>query len=776
MYATHHVIDYMITFLEIVLQKQELKLATISDVAKRAGVSTVTVSRVINNAGNVSPATRAKVERIIEELGYVPSGVAQSLRSKRTRSLALIVPDIQNQFWMTVARGVEDAAQSRGYSVSLCNTDENAVKQLHYLDLVISQRVDGVAIAPFDSDAANLNKLRQRNTPTVVIDRHIEGWDVDTITGDSISGARALVKHLADQGHTRIAILSGPTNTSTAADRILGYRVGLADAGIPYDPSLVKFGEFRSISGERLTHQLLNQDDKPTAIFAANNAIAMGVIDALDARGLRIPYDMALACFDDLPNTSRLFPFLTVVVQPAYDIGANAAQLLLSRLDASTPLPPRHVVLPTRLIVRHSCGSSLHDDDRPTISLPLRREAAEKTFLVKPITSEELRLASLTLDDIGSSLPWRLPELSNRDKSDVDRIRKVFAGETPDRVPHFELDIDHRPLFEYVLERKLGGSNGNGNDNNPISPTLTPEEQVEFAQRLGIDAVPCTFYWYPNNVYGQTSAGENQYINGTIKTWDDLTRLEPPPALADQLNTLERYLRAAEGTGVGVFAVFSSFFHSALRAIGFDDALYLIYDNRPFLERLLDILQSRHERVMQAVIDRFGADLVFIMIRDELAHQNGPLIDPVLYQEMYVPRMERFLLPVKSHGKHLMLHTAGKVDALLPMLQGLGFNGIHPVAPEVNDLQTLDKLRDKRFVLAGQIPNSLLYFEDRKGIESHIERLSSFADSAGGYMFSTSGPIHEGIPAEAFINLTQAIHKYGQSKTSGALTAHEEIQ
>jgi len=385
-------------------------------------------------------------------------------------------------------------------------------------------------------------------------------------------------------------------------------------------------------------------------------------------------------------------------------------------------------------------------------------------------------LASLTLDDIGSSLPWRLPELSNRDKSDVDRIRKVFAGETPDRVPHFELDIDHRPLFEYVLERKLGGSNGNGNDNNPISPTLTPEEQVEFAQRLGIDAVPCTFYWYPNNVYGQTSAGENQYINGTIKTWDDLTRLEPPPALADQLNTLERYLRAAEGTGVGVFAVFSSFFHSALRAIGFDDALYLIYDNRPFLERLLDILQSRHERVMQAVIDRFGADLVFIMIRDELAHQNGPLIDPVLYQEMYVPRMERFLLPVKSHGKHLMLHTAGKVDALLPMLQGLGFNGIHPVAPEVNDLQTLDKLRDKRFVLAGQIPNSLLYFEDRKGIESHIERLSSFADSAGGYMFSTSGPIHEGIPAEAFINLTQAIHKYGQSKTSGALTAHEEIQ
>jgi len=156
-------------------------LSTISDVAKRAGVAPVTVSRVINNVSNVSAATREKVQQAIDALGYVPSGAAQSLRSKRTRSLALLVPDITNAFWTTVARGVEDAAQSHNYSILLCNTDESTAKQQRYLDVIISQRVDGVIIAPYDSDAKNLAKLRRRNISTVIIDRQIEGWDVDIV-------------------------------------------------------------------------------------------------------------------------------------------------------------------------------------------------------------------------------------------------------------------------------------------------------------------------------------------------------------------------------------------------------------------------------------------------------------------------------------------------------------------------------------------------------------------------------------------------------------------
>ena len=185
-------------------------MPTISDVARQAGVSPATVSRVIQGAKNVSPATREKVQRVIENLGYVPSAVAQSLRSKRTRSLALVVSDITNTFWTTVARGVEDVAQRHGYSVLFCNSDENLNKQDQYLDLLISQQVDGVIIAPFDSDARHLDKLRQRSIPTVVIDRRITGWDVDSVLSDSLAGARALVQHLIGLGHEQIAIVSGP--------------------------------------------------------------------------------------------------------------------------------------------------------------------------------------------------------------------------------------------------------------------------------------------------------------------------------------------------------------------------------------------------------------------------------------------------------------------------------------------------------------------------------------------------------------------------------------
>ena len=362
----------------------EEHLATITDVAKLAGVSPVTVSRVINDAPLVTLKTRARVEQAIRELGYVPNVAAASLRSKRTRSLALILPDVTNTFWTTVARGVEDTAQSRGYSVFLCNTDEDLAKQARYLEFVTSQRVDGVVIAPCGRDARQLARLRDRDIPTVVVDRCIDGWETDTVRGDSLSGAYALAKHLIGLGHRRIAMISGPLNTSTAEDRVTGYCTALAEAGIAADPRLIRRGEFRTASGEELAYRLLDEQPRPTAIFAANNAIAMGVIDAAAKRGLRIPQDLALVCFDDLPSVSHLFPFLTVVVQPVYEMGVNAAQLLLSRLDAAAPFEPRHVVLSTHMIVRHSCGARLHRNGYLTLSLPLPLGVDEECI---PITS-----------------------------------------------------------------------------------------------------------------------------------------------------------------------------------------------------------------------------------------------------------------------------------------------------------------------------------------------------------------------------------------------------
>jgi LacI family transcriptional regulator len=252
---------------------------------------------------------------------------------------------------------------------------------------VTSQRVDGVVIAPCGRDAHNLARLRDRDIPTVVVDRCIDGWETDTVRGDSLSGAYALAKHLIDLGHRRIAIISGPHNTSTAEDRVTGYCAALSDAGIAPDSRLIRRGEFRATSGEELAYQLLDEQPRPTAIFAANNAIAMGVIDAASKLGLRIPQDLALVCFDDVPSISHLFPFLTVVVQPVYEMGVNAAKLLLTRLDAAAPLDPRHVVLPTRMIVRHSCGARLHKNGYLTLSLPLPLGPEEESI---PIPSLDI--------------------------------------------------------------------------------------------------------------------------------------------------------------------------------------------------------------------------------------------------------------------------------------------------------------------------------------------------------------------------------------------------
>lgn len=734
-------------------------MSTISDVAKRAGVSPVTVSRVLNHVGNVNSVTQQRVEQAIEDLGYVPSGVAKSLRSKRTNSLALILPDIENSFWTTVARGVEDAAQSHGYSVFLCNTDENPAKQLRYLDVVVSQRVDGVMIAPFGSNGDDLVMLRNHNTPTVVIDRQITGWEVDSVIGDSLSGARALASHLISLGHRRIAVLAGPAGTVTALDRVAGYRIALAEAGIAEDERLIRFGEFKAISGEHMMAHVLDSGVDPTAVFAANNAIAMGVLDELERRGLRVPQDMALVSFDDLPNTSRLFPFLTVAVQPAYEIGANAAQLLLSRLEAKVPLQPRHVVLPTRLIVRYSCGSKLQRGKDPILSLPLAITPEPAQVAVPRVDPALMRLASPGLSRGHSGTPRGTSALAEFDRSDVSRLLKVLQHQEADRVPHLEFWTDNRAIVEYVLERRLDHGSVNGRE---TGRSMLPEDQVEFAQRIGMDAVTCSFSWRPNNVFTRASDGSEHYVGGSVKNWSDLENLEPPPPLAQQLNTLERTLRAAQGTGVGVIANFTSFFDSALLAIGVTDAMLLLYDNRPFLEKLMDILLDHQQRLMQAVCDRFGDELAFVLICDDIAHQTGLLIAPRMFQEIVSHRLQRLIAPAKECGKLVALHSEGRVDQVMPMLHDIGFDIVHPVAPDCNDIATLRQQWAGRIAFAGNIPALLLAYGRPDEIAERVRQQCIAHASGGGYVLGCAPRITDGIPPENFLAMVQAIHRYGQ--------------
>ncbi len=726
-------------------------MTTISDVAKLAGVSLVTVSRVINNADNVSPATRARVERAIDELGYVPSGVAKSLRLKRTRTLALIVPDIQNSFWTTVARGVEDAAQSSGYSIFLCNTDENAEKQRHYLEVAISQRADGVIIAPSDNRVENLELLRKRRIPTVVMDRYIDNWDVDTVMGDSMSASRALVRHLINLGHKRIAMISGPLTTSTSTDRIIGYRIALTEAGIEYDPDLIQIGEYRSISGARLTHQLLETDNKPTAIFAANNVIALGAIDALRAHGLRVPQDMALVCFDDLPNTSRLFPFLTVAVQPAYDLGANAAQLLLSRLESEELPPPRQVILPTRLIIRHSCGATLKEPDIPSLTLPLNSDVHERIELVKPLTLEERSMVTELLDDESLSASRNRIETTDYERPDVSRIQAALRFDLADRAPHVEFALHSPRLFRHVL----GARNGSGASKDDI----TPEDRAGFARRMGLDAIICDFSQNGGN--GTPYDAICQMNGGTIANWSDLDRLEKPVSIVDQLNKLERHLRAAEGLNLGVFVAFDSFFDCTLRAVKTNDILQL-FSNRFFSDRLLDILLERQERVMQAVCDRFSDVISFVLVRDVIADDAGPLLDGDQFAQLYKQRMQRLIAPAKEHGLAVAISAPGAIQPLLPMLHEIGFDIIHPSSFDYRAIRTAREAWRDKLVFAGGIPAETLRRSNAKEIQQQVKQVCQQLTPGSGYIFGVSGMVTDDIPPENFVAMTQALHQYGR--------------
>jgi LacI family transcriptional regulator len=688
--------------------------------------------------------------------------MARSLRSKRTRTLALMVSDVTNPFWTTVARGVEDTAQSRDYSVFLYNTDENPVKQQRYLDVVVAQRADGVIIAPYDSDAQNLAQLRKRNIPTVIIDRRIDGWDVDSVRGDSLSGAKALVQHLISLGHERIAMISGPANTSTAEDRVAGYCMALAEAGIPLDNRLIMRGEYRTLSGEKLTQRVLDEGLNPTAIFAANNTIALGVINAVEKRGLRIPQDIALVCFDDLPNASCLFPFLTVVAQPAYDMGVNAAQLLLSRLDSEVGLQPRHVVLPTRLIVRHSCGSRLQDSDHPTLSLPLPKDArAEESTIVKPLSPDERRDYSGHITELTISAPKRK---GNYGRPDVNRLLKVLQHQEADRVPHLEFWVTSKSVYEYVLERELKYDIV---DARVGGQSIAPEDHMEFAMRLGMDAVTCDFSWRPNNIFEKAADGTEHSIDGIVKTWADLDDLEPPPSLADQLSYLERYLRAVQGTGVGVIANFTSFFDNAMLAVGVYDPPRMSYDTRPLFEKLMDILLDHQEKVMRVVCDRFADDLAFVLVSDDVAHSTGLMIPPDMFMDIFPHRMKRLIAPAKEHDKLVAIHTAGKMDNVLLILHDVGFDAVHPIEPESNDIFEIRKEWAGKMALVGNIPTALLAHGSREEIEEKVREYCVHLASSGGYVLGSSNGIVEGIPPENFVAMTQAVHKYGRYGSLG---------
>jgi LacI family transcriptional regulator len=330
---------------------------TIKDVARLSGVSSMTVSRVINGSERVSPETRQRVERAIADLGYVPSRLARGLIRQKTGTLALIVPDVANPFFTLIVRGAEDVARRAGYRMILADTRADLTIERDVIEEMLAHRVDGIMIAPVsDRSKGHLQRLARFGVQFVLIDRTVHGIDSDVVVGDSAGGARRLVEHLISLGHRRIGFITESDEVSTARDRREGYEAALTAAGFPLDPGLIVRSTVDPPGGFEGMRRLLELNEPPTAVFTVNNLVALGAIEAVRAHGLEVPDDVALVCFDDIEYASRLYPFLTVMAQPAETLGTLGTQLLLERIEGRAPEQPRIVVLPAQFVVRQSSG------------------------------------------------------------------------------------------------------------------------------------------------------------------------------------------------------------------------------------------------------------------------------------------------------------------------------------------------------------------------------------------------------------------------------------
>jgi LacI family transcriptional regulator len=331
---------------------------TIKDVARVSGVSSMTVSRVINGGSRVSPATRRRVEEAIAELGYVPSRLARGLIAQKTGTLALIVPDVANPFFTLIVRGAEDVARRGNYRMILCDTRASLELEREVIEEMIAHRVEGVVVAPVsDRSRSHLRRLMRYGVPYVLVDRTVAGVESDVVVGDNVAGARHLVEHLLALGHRRIGFVVESDDVSTARDRHRGYRDALEAAGIPFDPALLVRAPPDPQGGFDGMTRLLTLADRPTAVFTVNNLVALGAVEAVRATGLEVPDDIALVCFDDIEYASRMYPFLTVMAQPAETLGTLSTQLLLDRIEERARERPRVIVLPADFIVRRSCGA-----------------------------------------------------------------------------------------------------------------------------------------------------------------------------------------------------------------------------------------------------------------------------------------------------------------------------------------------------------------------------------------------------------------------------------
>lgn len=337
----------------------------LKDVAKEAGVSVPTVSRVVNNQPHVRETTRKKVMEAIEKLSYQPDAVARNLKQGKTSTVGFIVPDISSSFFGTVALGIEKVLRKYNYNLILCNMDGKHNLEIESLKLVVSKKVEGIILATVGSTGEFVERIiNQHKVPVVVIDNKVKGLRTDIVLHDNVGGAYKLTSHLLDHGHKRIALIGGPLNETSGEKRLEGYKKALILKGLPIREELIKTGDWKKESGFRVTKRLLELKRLPTAIFAANTFMALGSLIAFHEEGLTVPDDIALVSFDDLEFASALDPPLTTLAELDIEIGTTAANLLLKRMRKKVKEEPVEIYLPAELLIRGSCGCKRLSDLR----------------------------------------------------------------------------------------------------------------------------------------------------------------------------------------------------------------------------------------------------------------------------------------------------------------------------------------------------------------------------------------------------------------------------
>lgn len=340
-------------------------MPTIRDVAQQAGVSTATVSYVLNDGPRpVSAETRAKVLQAVADLGYKPNRLARQLARKNTRVIGITIPNSSDLFFAELAHSVEDAAYAAGFNLILCDSNQDLERELSYFPVLEERRIDGILLITCGLDSERLHTI-VKETPLVILDREIHRAQFDTVIFDNFGAGMQATQHLLEHGHTHIACIAGPRHFVGACERMEGYRHALAQRGIVPSEELIRWADYTFEGGMAAAHALLRDDVRPSAVFASNDEMGVAVIQAALELGIRVPQDLGVASIGDSFLGTIVSPKLTTVTTSISDMGRLGAKMLFERVEGTAPPSFRRVVLTTQLKVRESCGCKPLSVHRP---------------------------------------------------------------------------------------------------------------------------------------------------------------------------------------------------------------------------------------------------------------------------------------------------------------------------------------------------------------------------------------------------------------------------